>query len=223
MSAGSSLDIREIPAWEDAMARHRYRRPTKGMVALWGFALVAMILQGLARHPLWLVPVATVAGAWVYWHYQRAQRRRALLLASGIAQIDQMSGVQFEERLLVHFQAQGWQVRPTRASGDFGADLVGTRPDGVRVVIQAKRWHGSVGVSAVQEVHAARNYYQAPYALLITNSTLTAPARELAARTGVDVWERDRLIQELGTTGLSSTRSARPSWLLPHPLRLRRR
>jgi restriction system protein len=193
------------------MARRRYRRPTKGMLALWGVALAAMILQGLAQHPLWLVPVVAVAGAWVYWHYHRAQRRRALLLASDIAQIDQMSGVQFEERLLVHCQAHGWRVRPTRASGDFGADLVGTRPDGVRVVIQAKRWQGAVGVGAVQEVHAARNYYQASYALLITNSTLTAPARELAARTGVDVWERDRLIRELGTARPPSPVSARPS------------
>lgn len=108
-----------------------------------------------------------------------------------------MSGAEFEERLLLHFQARGWQLRTSRASGDFGADLVGTRPDGVGVVIQAKRWHGRVGVGAVQEVHGARDYYQAQLAMLITNSTLTAPARDLAARTRVEVWDRERLIHEL--------------------------
>lgn len=180
------------------MARRRSggSAASNGLLALLGLAAILVIW--VVQHPIVLMAVAALIILGLYGHYRIVQKQRAALLRSGITQIDHMTGVQFEQRLLVHFQSLGWWVRTTKATGDFGADLVGSRPDGTRVVIQAKRWQGSVGVGAVQEVHAARGYYQAPDALLITNSHLSVAARELAARTGVGVWDRARLVAEFG-------------------------
>lgn len=80
------------------------------------------------------------------------QRKRAeRLKRSGIAEIDQMDGVQFEHYLGHLFRSQGYKAEVTKAAGDFGADLVIFK-DGRRIVVQAKRYKKNVGLEAVQEV-----------------------------------------------------------------------
>lgn len=66
-------------------------------------------------------------------------------------------------------------------------------------MIQTKRYKTKVGVSAVQEVIAARAYYKTDAALVITNNYLTRPARELAQEAQVEIWERGRLTREIIT------------------------
>ena len=73
----------------------------------------------------------------------------------------------------------------TRTTGDYGADIIGTYKNGVRVCIQCKFWANNVGISAVQEIYAARNMYDCPLAMVVTNSEFTKSAIELAQRTGV--------------------------------------
>ena len=64
-------------------------------------------------------------------------------------------------RLLIELGYSG--VYKTMGSRDFGADVVFTDPDGVRNVIQAKRYavENPVGISAVQEVFSCMRYYKA--------------------------------------------------------------
>ncbi len=81
------------------------------------------------------------------------------LARSGIHDIDRMQGRVFEEYLAVVFQRKGYHVELTPASKDQGADLVISK-NGVRTVVQAKRWKGRVGNSAVQEVVASKPYYR---------------------------------------------------------------
>lgn len=73
----------------------------------------------------------------------------------------------------------------TRTTGDYGADIIGTYKNGVRVCIQCKFWANNVGISAVQEIYAARNMYGCSVAVVVTNSDFTKSAKELARRTGV--------------------------------------
>lgn len=44
--------------------------------------------------------------------------------------------------------------------------------------------------AATQEVNAARQYYGASRAAVATNTTFTKQAKQLAARCGVELWER---------------------------------
>ncbi len=66
------------------------------------------------------------------------------------------------------------------------------------IVVQAKHYASPVGPGAVQEVHAGIKFYGAREDEVVTNSTFTKSARELAAKTGVhliDGSELRRLIE----------------------------
>lgn len=123
-----------------------------------------------------------------------ALRKREKLRLSGIADIDQMDGVQFESYLGLLFQQQGYQASVTRSTGDFGADLV-LQKDGKRIVVQAKRYKKNVGIDAVQQVQASINHYSAQEAWVVTNSYYTDAAEKLAASNKVKLINRDDLIE----------------------------
>jgi restriction system protein len=118
------------------------------------------------------------------------------LARSGIAEIDAMDGRTFEQRLAVLFRALGYSVEETRYRGDYGADLVVAK-DGVRTVVQAKRWTKNVGIKAVQEAHAAAAMYRCTRSMVVTNRYYSRAARELARANKVVLWDRDDLVRAL--------------------------
>lgn len=109
-----------------------------------------------------------------------------------LALLDGMSGEQFEHACATILRRHGYQVDTTRASGDFGADLV-LRSGARTIVVQCKRYHKTVGVKAVQEVNSAKTYYKAIEAWVITNSHFSAPALALAQSNKVHMVDRDGL------------------------------
>ncbi|MFJ7972851.1 restriction endonuclease [Psychrobacillus sp. NPDC096389] len=124
----------------------------------------------------------------------RAASFRKRMQQSGIAEIDQMSGMQFEEYVGSLFQHQGYKVSYTSTTGDFGADLILNKGKET-IVVQAKRYKNSVGVKAVQEVIPSMNMYNASAAWVITNSVYTKQALILAKKNKVRMIDRDELIQ----------------------------
>lgn len=97
----------------------------------------------------------------------------------------QMTGIEFENFLVKLLQQNGFSdIRGTPATGDQGADLIANR-DGKTIVIQAKRYTGSVGNKAVQEAASAVSFYGADEGWVITNSTFTKAAKELAQKTKI--------------------------------------
>ncbi len=126
--------------------------------------------------------------------------RRIRLARSGIKDIDKFSGKVFEEYLEVLFRRLGYRVERTQFAGDYGGDLV-LRKDGVRTVVQAKRYSRSVGVRAVQEVVAAKAHYDCAEAMVVTNNRFTKQAEHLADKNGVELWDRDELTRRLMAAG----------------------
>lgn len=104
--------------------------------------------------------------------------------AAQAAELDQLSGVEFEIFLAGLFRAQGYFAELTPTSGDYGADLILSK-DGRRIAVQAKRHLGSVGVQAVQEALSGQAYYQCNTAWVITTGAFTSNALELAQKSGV--------------------------------------
>jgi DNA-directed RNA polymerase subunit M/transcription elongation factor TFIIS len=78
----------------------------------------------------------------------------------------------------------GLDARVTPASGDQGIDVI-ARKGNIKVVLQCKKYSQPVGNKAVQEVFAGKNFEKAQYAAVVTNSTYTPSAKQLAASTGV--------------------------------------
>ena len=100
-----------------------------------------------------------------------------------------MTGQQFEEYCAGFLKKRGFKkVRITKASGDQGVDILAKRR-GRTYAIQCKLYRKPVGNSAVQEAYAGMQYYGCDRALVMTNSTFTKGARELAESTGVELWE----------------------------------
>ncbi len=99
--------------------------------------------------------------------------------------VSEMKGIDFESYLMGLLKVNGFtEIRGTPATGDQGADLIAKR-DGKTIIIQAKRYEGAVGNKAVQEVVAALGFYGGDEGWVVTNSTFTRSAKELAQRTGV--------------------------------------
>ncbi|WP_287252592.1 restriction endonuclease [Moorena sp. SIO4E2] len=106
--------------------------------------------------------------------------------------IDKMKGREFKKFMAKLFKELGYQVRLTPASADYGADLVIEKGE-IKTVVQAKRQQSTVGIKAVQEVTGAIGYYQANLGLVITNSKFTENAKKLAAKTEIELFDRDDL------------------------------
>jgi restriction system protein len=99
-----------------------------------------------------------------------------------------LTGAEFETHIAKLLRNKGYAVQGTNATGDQGADLVAQK-DGKTIVIQAKRYAGSVGNKAVQEVIGAMNYYGADEAWVVTNSTFTPHAKALAQKSNVRLFD----------------------------------
>ena len=92
-----------------------------------------------------------------------------------------MSGAEFEKFVAQVFVDNGHHAEVTKASGDFGVDLVLNG----EIAVQAKFYGAVVGPSAVQEVAAGRSMYGCTEAWVVTNSTFTPAALTLAEANGV--------------------------------------
>jgi restriction system protein len=114
-----------------------------------------------------------------------------------IEAVDHMSGHDFEEHLAYFFERYGYRVQRTSLTGDYGADLVLEGPEG-RVVVQLKRRQAKIGLTAVQEAHGARARYKANKAMVVTNSSYTRQAMELAESCSVELRDREWLVAFLG-------------------------
>lgn len=141
--------------------------------------------------PLFALILLIALGKFIY-HLYEAKR----LASSGIIEIDKMDGKTFEKYLEVLFTKLGYRVERTRYIGDYGADLV-TVKNGVKTVIQAKRYKHKVDIKAVQEAVAAKGYYDCSAAMVVTNSVYTKQAAELARANGVKLWDRNDLVDAL--------------------------
>lgn len=107
--------------------------------------------------------------------------------------IDKMDGHDFEYFCAEVLKRNGFsRVNVTVASGDYGIDITACQ-GATSYAIQCKRYHGSVGNKAVQEALSGKVYYGCKAAAVLTNSYFTPQAKETAHKTGVELWDRDKL------------------------------
>lgn len=104
--------------------------------------------------------------------------------------MDEMGGHEFEYFCADLLEKQGFvDVEVTRGSGDFGVDILAEK-DGVTYAVQCKRYQGSVGVEAVLQTYAGRDYYDRMVGAVMTNQYFTAPAVEAAKKLRILLWDR---------------------------------
>lgn len=113
--------------------------------------------------------------------------------------MDLMEGHDFEHFCADLLRRRGFlDVEVTKASGDYGVDILAEK-DGITYAIQCKCYAVPVGVSAVQEAYAGRDYYDRMVGVVMTNQYFTAPAVEAAKKLKILLWDRgylDRMMEE---------------------------
>lgn len=107
-----------------------------------------------------------------------------------------MSGPHFVAFLEWVFKQMSYETSRMKETHDMGGDIL-LKKFGEITVIQAIRRKQNIGVKAIQEVHAAKDYYNATHAIVITPSHFTPSALKLANKLGVECWDWERLLTEL--------------------------
>lgn len=107
--------------------------------------------------------------------------------------VDEMEGHEFEFYCADLLRDRGFsEVEVTSGSRDFGVDILAEK-DGVTYAIQCKCYTTPVGVSAVQEVYAGRDYYDCMVGVVLTNQYFTEPAVDMAKKLQILLWDRGYL------------------------------
>ncbi len=154
-----------------------------------GLVTDAFVIAGLAGLAA-LAVYALVVSGWVVIR-RKAQREQALR-AVQLVDIDAMSGIAFEEYVGRLLKSQGYRVTQTGHPGDMGVDLVADRA-AEKIAVQVKRQTGPVSRRAVSDAVAATAHYRCNTAMVVTNSSFTSGARELARSTGCRLVDRETL------------------------------
>ena len=106
---------------------------------------------------------------------------------------DLMEGHEFEYYCAELLRKNGYRnVEVTKASGDQGIDIIAYK-NGVKYGIQCKCYSSNIGNKAVQEVFAGIKFYDCKVGIVMTNRYYTASAKELAAKNGIILYDRDKL------------------------------
>lgn len=121
--------------------------------------------------------------------------RHKKYLASGIREIDRMSGLEFELVCANHLRKLGYKVEETKASCDMGADLI-IKKGSEKIAVQCKRYNSKLSNTCVQEVVASMPIYGATSCMVITNNFFTKNCREVALANGCVLWDRNDIIDK---------------------------
>ena len=110
-----------------------------------------------------------------------------------VSLVDGMEGHDFEYYCAALLEKNGFsEVEVTKGSGDQGVDILAVK-DGIKYAIQCKNYATKLGNTPIQEVNAGKTYYHCHVGVVMTNSTFTPAAIELAEATSVQLWDRDTL------------------------------
>lgn len=114
-------------------------------------------------------------------------------------QMDELPGRDFEFFCAELLENRGFiDVNVTKGSGDYGVDILAEK-EGITFAIQCKRYSAPVGVKAIQEAYAGRDYYDCMVGAVLTNQYFTGPAVEAAKKLKILLWDRgylDEMIRE---------------------------
>ena len=113
--------------------------------------------------------------------------------------IDKMSGRQFEYWCAELLKRYGYQnVVVTKGSGDKGVDIV-CNNGSIKVAIQCKCYNKPLGNKPIQEVYTGKTYYDCKTAIVMTNNYFTEGAKELAKKTDVMLYDRNKIFEMLNS------------------------
>lgn len=163
----------------------RRRKSDVNLAGLLILAVIVAVFQAATEHPLafGLIVIVLIFAGIVAWQgkVRRETEARERMLGASLAELDQMSGREFEAWICAVLEADGIRAENVKHSGDFGVDVL-AGIDGFRIGIQAKRYSSGVGNDAVQQALGGSGYHGCSAAAVVTQSRFTRAARAQASR-----------------------------------------
>jgi restriction system protein len=201
--------------------RRRQGRSEKENVPLFFVLLLsAVVLAGrladyFRERPIEEVALASVillgVGAGSYFWIRRRWRKHQALRALDLAEVDLMSGREFEDYMEQVFREQGYRVKRTGRSGDQGCDLLLTGSDET-IACQLKCYNGPVSNHAVQQAVTSVRIYGADRAMVVTNAKFTEGARTAAQKNFCELIAREELGKMIATFRAGGTHTQTGAW-----------
>ena len=111
-----------------------------------------------------------------------------------MAVIDCMTGLEFERYIAGLLKNQGYTNVRLTEKYDYGVDIIANK-DGIRWGIQVKRYSSLVKADAVRQVVTALRSYNCDRAMVVTNSTFSHTANELARSNDCVLIDRNILLR----------------------------
>lgn len=119
---------------------------------------------------------------------------------SQFANIQEMTGLEFENLVQKLLIAMGFDVDITKQSGDGGIDLVAYNNQPLlegKYIIQCKRWSATVGEPPIRDLYGVVTHSSANKGVLITNSSFTKSAIEFSLNKPIELIDGNKLNQLL--------------------------
>lgn len=131
-----------------------------------------------------LIVIGIVALILIYVLFRAVRRRHY-----GPELIDELEGHDFEDYCAALLERNNfYDVHVTKGSGDFGLDILAEK-DGITYGIQCKRYDKPIGVAAVQQAYAGRDYYGMMVGAVMTNQYFTDAAMKMAQALNIVLWD----------------------------------
>ncbi|MDQ7024580.1 MAG: restriction endonuclease [Anaerolineae bacterium] len=111
-----------------------------------------------------------------------------------LANVDEMSGRDFETYVALLLKHRGYKVKVTTGSGDLGVDVIAEKGE-EKLAIQCKRYSNKVPRNAVSDVVAGMNHYKCNRTMVVTTNYYQPGAHKLAKSNNVQLVDRDILSQ----------------------------
>lgn len=89
-------------------------------------------------------------------------------------------GIQYENYIINLLREYGYKAYGTKASHDQGCDIILDINPQLRMIFQCKYYSSKLSNKAIQEITAAKEYYNAKLGIVISNNRFTYDAQLLA-------------------------------------------
>ena len=144
------------------------------------------------------IAVLVLLAVWI-WYMKRGNSDDQIF--------DDMEGREFENYCAELLEAKGFEnVETTPGSHDFGIDILADR-DGISYAIQCKCYSDTVGVKAIQEAYAGRDYYDAMIGVVMTNQGFSKDAITFADKLNIVLWDGDYVMKLIHEVALPEKKS----------------
>jgi len=139
-----------------------------------------------------IIVLAVLFVALIIFIIRRINRQRVYDL------FEDMDGHEFEHYCADLLTRRGFlEVNVTKGSGDYGIDIL-CEKDGVSYAIQCKNYTSPVGVQAVMEAYAGRDYYEKMVGVVLSNQSFTPSAVNMAKKLKIMLWDGEYLNSMMG-------------------------